>query len=289
MHKIYLVDDDEDDRMFARQALESVVRDIEITELSDGSQLLTLLKDNRSVQPSLILMDINMPMVNGLEALTTLRNTPDFRHIPVVMFSTTAITSSIEQAYALGVNAYIVKPVNFDDYMRMAHAVNLCFLNQYGEIDSSLIRPPARSKNILVIEDNHDHYALMELFIKKDAPKLNLIHKSTADSAMNFFSSMDKTASDAVDLIILDLYLPTRNEGLDLLTHIRARYEENELSSVPIVVLSASAHPQDIKESYQNKANAYLVKTPEPARSFSYLSGLCYFWWNTISLPGRNN
>ena len=289
MHKIYLVDDDEDDRMFARQALESVVSNIEITELSDGSQLLTLLKENSSVQPSLVLMDINMPLVNGLEALAVLRNTPDFRHIPVVMFSTTAISGSIEQAYALGVNAYIVKPVNFEDYMRMAHAVNLCFLNQYGEIDPGLILRPARTKNVLVIEDNFDHYALMELFIKKDAPKLNLIHKSTADSAMDFFSSLDKKESESVDMIILDLYLPTRNEGLDLLTHIRARYAENELPGVPIVVLSASDHPQDIKESYRNKANAYLVKTPEPARSFSYLSGLCYFWWNTISLPGRIN
>jgi len=285
MHKIFLVDDDEDDRMFTRQALESVTSQIEITELSDGTQLLALLKEDNLNQPTLVLMDMNMPRLNGLEALSVLRSTPEYRHIPVVMFSTTTLASAVEKAYALGVNAYIVKPIHFDDYMRMAHAVNLCFLNQYSEIDPLLIRQPAEAKNVVIIEDNADHYALMELFLKKDAPELNLIHKETADSALDFFSSLDKKNSADIDLIILDLYLPKRQHGLELLTRIRSMFAGKELANVPIVVFSASAHPQDIKESYRNQANAYMVKTTEPERSFSYLSGLCYFWWNTISPP----
>lgn len=285
MHKIFLVDDDEDDRMFTKQALESVTSQIEITELSDGSQLLALLKENGSDHPALVLMDMNMPKLNGLEALSVLRSTPEYRHIPVVMFSTTTLARAVKKAYSLGVNAYIVKPIHFDDYIRMAHAVNLCFLNQYSEIDPNLIRRPTEAKNVVIIEDNADHYALMELILKKDAPDLNLIHKKTADSALDFFSSLDKKNATDIDLIILDLYLPGRQQGLALLTLIRSIFEGKELSKVPIVVLSASAHPQDIKESYRNQANAYLIKTTEPERSFSYLSGLCYFWWNTISPP----
>jgi CheY-like chemotaxis protein len=287
MKKIYLVDDDDDDRIFARDALEGVIRDVEITEFTDGKQLLSFLEHSLPIEPVVVLMDMNMPQINGLEALARLKDNPDFKHIPVVLFSTSAYPETVKKAYELGVNAYIVKPVTNEDYIRIAYAVSLCFLNHDSNIDLSVHPETFGKKTVVIIEDNQDQYDLMELSLKQSAPKLKVIHKSTARSSVDFFDSLDKKASAAIDLIILDLYLPTRKHGLDLLTRIRSMAPERGLSTVPIIVLSASGDPQDIKASYQLQANAYLVKTMQPAMSFSYLKDLCYFWQNTITTPSR--
>ncbi|SKC18024.1 response regulator [Dyadobacter psychrophilus] len=286
MKKIYLVDDDEDDRMLARQALESVGEEVEIVDLMDGNELLILLEEALPTDPVLVLMDMNMPVMNGIEALSALKSRADLRHIPVVLFSTSENPNLVKQAYQLGANAYIVKPYTLDGYIRIAHAINLCFLNSYRPGGHAGLRK-ITGKNIVLIEDNSDHAALIELFMKNGAPGLNVIHQTSAESAIIFFQSLDKKASAAIDLIILDLYLPTRKQGLDLLAWLRTSYMDQGIPIAPVIVLSSSPHHLDIQASYRHHANAYLVKTAEPTRSFSYLTDLCSVWWDTISFPNR--
>jgi CheY-like chemotaxis protein len=287
MNRIYLVDDDEDDRMFTRNALENIIEKHEIIELSNGNELLTLLQKQLPEDPFLIMMDMNMPRVNGLEALSAIRKNPDFRHIPVVMFSTSASADTVRKAYEAGVNAYIVKPTTLAEYIRMAQAMNLLFFNSYPAIDPVLNLSDMEDKNVMIIEDNPDHFALMELYLKHEAPQINVIYKSTAASAADFFNSLDKNEYAAPDLIFLDLYMPTRKQGLDLLTLIRNKSAGAGVPTIPVVVMSASGDPNDIKASYRQQANAYLVKTQQPATCFSYVAKLCYFWQNTITPPTR--
>jgi len=167
MKKIYLVDDDEDDLMFTRQALESVLEDVEIIELSDGSRLLDLMEQDDLQEPSLVLMDVNMPRVTGLEALSIMKSHPLRLHIPVILFSTSANPESVKTAYRLGANAYIVKPAAFEGYMHVAHAINLCFLNNYAAVKPSLNAKTLHGKNVMIIEDNSDHSSLMRLCLKQ--------------------------------------------------------------------------------------------------------------------------
>jgi CheY-like chemotaxis protein len=285
MKQIYLVDDDDDDRLLARQALESVAEEIEIVELTNGYQLLAVLEAAPSVEPAMVLMDMNMPLVNGIEALAALKSRDDWRHIPVVMFSTNENPKFVEKAYQLGVNAYIVKPASFEGYTRMAQAVTLCFLNHYMPRGGDFYTDNDIAKNIVIIEDNPDHAVLMKFLLKKNAPKLNVVFQTSQESAVSYFKSLGEKASAAIDLIILDLYLPDREQGLDLLVWLRSTFMERGIPAVPIIVLSASSHQRDIKASYGLQANAYLTKTAEPAESFSYLTDLCSYWSDTISLP----
>lgn len=287
MRKIYLVDDDEDDRMLIRQALESMAEETEIVEFTNGQQLLTFLEESCSIEPSLILMDMNMPIMNGVEALSALKDRSELRHIPVVLVSTSQSHTTIESAYQQGANAYIVKPYTLDGYLRMAHAVNLCFLNIYLPAAQTGTFRNTAGKNVVIIEDNPDHAELMEIFIKRDAPGLNVIRQTSAETAIDFFESLDKTASAAIDLIIVDLYLPARKQGLDLLAWLRMYFVDKGIPIAPVVVMSSSGHQQDIKASFKLQANAYLVKTAEPAGSFSYLTDLCAVWWDTISFPKK--
>jgi CheY-like chemotaxis protein len=81
--------------------------------------------------PICILLDLRMPKLNGLEVLRRLKNHPKFSTIPVVVLTTSEEDSDIEEAYKLGCNSYIVKPVEFDKFMDVASNIELywCALN----------------------------------------------------------------------------------------------------------------------------------------------------------------
>ncbi len=75
--------------------------------------------------PIVILMDINMPKIGGLEVLRQLKSHPVFRTIPVVMLTTSAVSQDVESAYQHGANSYIVKPVDFDKFIVVAEQIEL--------------------------------------------------------------------------------------------------------------------------------------------------------------------
>lgn len=75
--------------------------------------------------PVVILLDINMPRIGGLEVLRQLKAHPRFRSIPVVMLTTSADSGDVHSAYQLGANSYIVKPVDFEKFMDVAIQIEL--------------------------------------------------------------------------------------------------------------------------------------------------------------------
>ncbi len=82
--------------------------------------------------PAVILLDLNMPRVDGLTVLKTLKTHPEFKEIPVVVLTTSKEDRDISKAYELGVNSYIVKPVDFDNFMEVAQQIELywCVYNE---------------------------------------------------------------------------------------------------------------------------------------------------------------
>lgn len=107
---IYAVDDDEDDRYLIKGALETY-SDCKVTFYDDGQALLTELSGSLpEALPSLILLDLDMPLVNGYEVLKTLRSTPSLRAIPVLVLSGTRDEYTVRTAYELGANSFVSKP-----------------------------------------------------------------------------------------------------------------------------------------------------------------------------------
>jgi len=118
---ILIADDDPEDRMLAEDALNEsrLVNDIRFVE--DGEDLLEYLqrrgkyRDKRdSPRPGLILLDLNMPRMDGREALDRIKQDEDLRRIPVVVLTTSKAEEDIYRTYDLGVNSFITKPVTFD-------------------------------------------------------------------------------------------------------------------------------------------------------------------------------
>ena len=117
---ILLADDDPDDRLMLAEALEEsrVLNDLATVE--DGEELLEYLRcEGRYAGrdgglPWLILLDLNMPRLDGREALEQIKNDPKLRRIPVVVLTTSKAEQDIFQTYDLGVNSFITKPVSFE-------------------------------------------------------------------------------------------------------------------------------------------------------------------------------
>ena len=118
---ILICDDDEDDRLLTQQALEDAHISNNIRFVEDGEQLLDYLyqrgefagETGKAPRPGLILLDLNMPKLDGREALKAIKEDPALLDIPVVVLSTSRLDEDIARSYQLGVNSFITKPVTF--------------------------------------------------------------------------------------------------------------------------------------------------------------------------------
>ncbi len=117
---ILMADDDDDDSILVREALAESQLPIELDIVSNGEELMDYLyhrgryaHNSSSSYPGLILLDLNMPRINGLEALKEIKTDPGLRRIPVVVLSTSRAEEDIYNTYDLGVNSFIIKPVAF--------------------------------------------------------------------------------------------------------------------------------------------------------------------------------
>ena len=118
---ILVCDDDEDDRMLTQQALEDAHISNSVRFVEDGEQLLDYLyqrgayagETGKAPRPGLILLDLNMPKIDGREALKKIKGDPALKDIPVVVLSTSRLDEDIARSYQLGVNSFITKPVTF--------------------------------------------------------------------------------------------------------------------------------------------------------------------------------
>ena len=109
-------------RAFARHKL---INPINVAR--DGEEALAYFKrwDEGEKLPVVILLDLNLPKVSGLEVLEKIKKHPRYYTIPVVVITTSAEDKDIERAYKLGANSYIVKPVDFEKFMEIAEHIEV--------------------------------------------------------------------------------------------------------------------------------------------------------------------
>jgi CheY-like chemotaxis protein len=129
---IVVADDDSDDRLMIEDAfLENRLANPRVY-VEDGEQLLDYLRNgSRSAliaggraQPALILLDLNMPRLDGRGVLAQLKSDPELRRIPVVVLTTSKLEEDILRTYDLGVSSFITKPVSFDALVDVVRTLN---------------------------------------------------------------------------------------------------------------------------------------------------------------------
>ncbi len=123
---ILLAEDDPGDQELVKRALTDSKLHNELRIVSDGQEALdyllqkgTYAEGSTAPRPDLLLLDLNMPKIDGRTLLKRIRSEPEIRRIPVVILTTSKQESDILQAYDLGANSYIVKPVTMDGFVQV--------------------------------------------------------------------------------------------------------------------------------------------------------------------------
>jgi len=111
---IMLADDDEDDRLFFKEAFEEVKIKYDISTFSDGEQLMHYLNQDDNPLPDIIFLDLNMPRKSGMECLKEIRQNDRLKKISVAIYSTSSSEQDIEDTFVAGANVYIKKPNDFN-------------------------------------------------------------------------------------------------------------------------------------------------------------------------------
>lgn len=132
--KILLVEDNEDDADLTLRAFKRSNIPNEVVVARDGAEALDYLfatgmyKEQRPPLPALVILDLNLPKISGLDVLRKMRANPRTRHLPVTILTTSVEDEDVANGYALGANAYVQKPVSFEDFLTSAARLGLFWL-----------------------------------------------------------------------------------------------------------------------------------------------------------------
>jgi CheY-like chemotaxis protein len=134
--RILLADDNENDKDLTCAALEAAGLANAVDWVKDGQACLDFLAAGN--KPCVLLLDLKMPKVDGLQVLAKIKQDPSLQMLPVVMLTSSREDVDVVRSYKLGVNAYVVKPVAFEDFAKA--------VRELGMFWALLNEPPAWSK-----------------------------------------------------------------------------------------------------------------------------------------------
>lgn len=129
--RILLVEDSPADTRLVQEALEDAGITVTLDVRHTGREAIAALdaeRDRPEVLPDLVLLDLNLPDIHGLEVLAHVKGDDALAHVPVVVLTTSAAHRDVSRAYALHANSYVVKPVNFPAFIDTVNAINTFWL-----------------------------------------------------------------------------------------------------------------------------------------------------------------
>jgi len=144
-HSLLLADDDADDCIFFKEALQELPISANLETVNDGVKLMQLLAKKTNTLPDILFLDLNMPRKNGFECLSEIKVNKEFTNLPVIIFSTSFDRSVIDLLYENGAHYYMRKPGEFSKLKQIIHTAISLSLNTDK-------RQPAKEKFVLNTE-----------------------------------------------------------------------------------------------------------------------------------------
>lgn len=127
---IFLIEDDKIEVMKLNRTISSLNLNHNIIEANNGEDALKIL-ENKDKLPDIILLDLNMPKINGLEFLETLKADDVLRYIPTIILTTSSNKKDLLECYKLGIAGYVLKPLTYEDYvLKMGKILNYWSINE---------------------------------------------------------------------------------------------------------------------------------------------------------------
>lgn len=122
IHSILYIDDDADDQEFFEIALQTVNKQILLNFAKNGLDGFNKLT-GMETKPGIIFLDLNMPLMDGKQFLEKIKKDPDYRHIPIAIYTTSSALSDKEQTIGMGANYFVTKPSKIDDIVKILNNI----------------------------------------------------------------------------------------------------------------------------------------------------------------------
>jgi CheY-like chemotaxis protein len=207
--------------------------DMRLLSAGDGNTGIQLARANH---PDLILIDINLPGISGIEVLRRLREDPATMHIPLVALSANAMPRDISQGMLAGFVRYLTKPIKIDEFMNTL------------DVALELGLKPAR---ILVADDSPDNCLLIQSYLRGSPYQLTFEENGKA--------AVDRFATSAFDLILMDVQMPVM-DGIAATRAIRELERARGNTPTPILAVTANSSMHDTERTASAGCNAHLSK-----------------------------
>ncbi|MFL5344835.1 MAG: response regulator [Hyalangium sp.] len=150
LKRILLVEDSANDVALSLAALEEINLANEVVVVRDGQQALDFLRrqgaylERTDGNPAVVLLDLKLPKVDGIEVLAQVKGDPELRKVPIVMLTSSREERDLTRSYGLGVNAYVVKPVAFPDFVSALKELGLFWAVVNQPPPGSIVQPARR-------------------------------------------------------------------------------------------------------------------------------------------------
>lgn len=154
------------------------------------------------------------------------------------------------------------------------------------EPNSQFLPTPARSRRavLLVVEDADDHWLVIERALGESWPDVQATRMATVGETLTYLAACEQDGNPLPRMILLDLYVPRREDGWALLDALKASPAYRML---PVVVLSASDEPEDIRECYDLRTNSYMVKPTSYPEWLACFEHFRRYWSDAVTLPNK--
>jgi len=238
--KILYVEDDDNIVYMLKPRLER--EGYEVLIAVDGKEGIYLANNQN---PDLILMDLELPVLDGWEASKHLKKDPNTKHIPIIALSARVMEDDRSRAIDAGCDDFESKPVDFDSLMKKIHS----FLPDESEsINEAKVAVEHQRKILIVDDDENIRYTLLK-YLKREG-FTNLV------TAENGKIALDKLNDNDFDLVLLDLKMPEM-DGIEVLSNIK---NNDNLRHIPVIMISAKDEIENVTQCIEIGAEGFLSK-----------------------------
>lgn len=193
----------------------------------------------------LILLDIMMPGMNGIEVLTNIRANPETKHIPVMMVTALNDKESVVQCIQLGASEYVSKP--FDITILKSRVWRCLETGSYCDITPEQLENESQG-NILIVDDNDLNRDLLARRMQQTGYHYN--------TAQHGYEALDMIDNFDIDLVLLDIHMP----HLDGITTLEKIKQSPETRRIPVIMLTADTSDATMQQCLKLGADDYITK-----------------------------
>ena len=229
------------------------------THVVNGIQAIRALEEDEELRNGMVILDLNLPFMDGFEFLEEVRSNPDFKDLAVFVLTTSEYDRDKEQAKNFGVEGYFVKRSDLRDHRRMVELMKPRFPDK---VFTQNTKKPTRSPFLLITPSQKTNNPLPDnankiLLVEDDGVFQQHIKRLIGDTCKVFIAPSIKAARRSInsrkfDCVILDYRLPD-GDGTELISDLAQKY-------IPCILLSAQGSDRVASEAFKLGCNDYLIK-----------------------------